>query len=206
MVMWEMDRKAQVFILIIAAALLFAGGYKFASLLAPEPLSEVIVDENVQEAGEVKQAGEMDALGVHVAGAVKKPGVYILEPGARVEDAVGRAEPLQEADLNCLNLARRVADGEKIYVPREGEVQTSSEGSIVDPGASAVQGESGGKININTASAEELDTLPGIGPALAQRIIDYRTANGHFRSIEDIKQVSGIGDRRYEQLKNLITI
>lgn len=198
--MWEMDRKVQVFIILIAAALLFAGGYKYALLLAPGPVSEVTVAEKVEETVEI------ETLGVHVAGAVNKPGVYHLGPGARVEDAVSRAEPLPESDLNYLNLARRVVDGEKIYVPKEGEVQTSSDGSGVESGASAAQGEIGGKININTASASELDTLPGIGPALAQRIIDYRTTNGNFRSCEDIQKVSGIGDRRYEQLKDLITI
>ncbi|MDD2360007.1 MAG: ComEA family DNA-binding protein [Syntrophaceticus schinkii] len=196
--MWEMDRKAQVFLIIIAAALLFAGGYKYALFRAPGPESEVTVTEQVEE------TREMETLGVHVAGAVNKPGVYQLGQGARVEDAVSRADPLPDADLNHLNLARRVVDGEKIYVPREGEVQTSSDGSGVESTASAV--ESGGKININTASAAELDTLPGIGPVLAQRIIDYRTTHGQFRSVADLQKVSGIGSRRYEQLKDLITI
>jgi len=202
--MWEMDRKVQVFIILIAAAILFAGGYKYALFLVQSSEQEITVAEKVEET--VEETDEMEKLGVHIAGAVKKPGVYYLGTGARVEDAVSTADPLPEADLNHLNLARRVVDGEKIYVPKEGEEQTSFDGSSVEPGASAAQVESGAKININTASAAELDTLPGIGPTLAQRIIDYRTTNKHFRSIEDIKKVSGIGDRRYEQIKDLITI
>jgi competence protein ComEA len=104
---------------------------------------------------------------------VNKPGVYHLDPGARVEDAVNRAGPLADADLNALNLARRIVDGEMIRVPKEGDAVTP-DGNSTESGILATQEQLGGKININTASVAELDTLPGIGPAIAQRIIDYR--------------------------------
>ncbi len=198
--MWEIDRKVQVFIILFAAALLFAGGYKYASRSGASAVPELAV----VEAGDPKEAEE-DELAVHVAGAVKSPGVYYLKPGDRVKDAVQQAVPLPDAELNSLNLARRVTDGEKIYVPKHGEAAAVGESSM-GQGIPAQQGETGGKININTASATELDTLPGIGPSLAARIIDYREKSGPFKSTEDIQKVSGIGARRYEQLKDLIAV
>ncbi|MDD2555657.1 MAG: ComEA family DNA-binding protein [Syntrophaceticus sp.] len=204
--MWEIDRKVQLLIILIAAALLFAGGYKYATLLAASSASEVAITGQVHEPEDAEENQEADLWGVHVAGAVNKPGVYHLDSGARVEDAVQRAEPLADADLNALNLARRIVDGEKILVPKEGEVTTAPDGNGTEQGMPAAQGQPGGKININTASLEELDTLPGIGPAIAQRIIDHRTTHGPFRSSEDLQKVSGIGEKRYEQLKGLITV
>ncbi|MFW0968428.1 MAG: helix-hairpin-helix domain-containing protein [Thermacetogeniaceae bacterium] len=198
MLMLEIDRKVQIFIFLIAAALIFTGGYKYAMWLASGSEEEVIIENNVEDI----DSREIKELGVHIAGAVKKPGVYYLSLGSRVEDALRLAEPLAEADLNTLNLARKLADGEKIYVPREGETpEQAMSGAVLTE-----QGSAGQKININTATAAELDTLPGIGPAIAQRIIDYRTEYGPFRTIADLQKVSGIGERRYEQLKALVTI
>lgn len=196
--MLEIDRKIQVFIFLIAAALIFTGGYKYAMWIASDAEEEVIIENNVEE----DDAGEAEELGVHIAGAVKKPGVYYFSLGSRVDDALRQAEPLAEADLNALNLARKLADGEKIYVPKKGETpEQALNGTVLTE-----QGASGQKVNINTATAAELDTLPGIGPAIAQRIIDYRTEHGPFRTIADLQKVSGIGERRYEQLKDLVTI
>lgn len=196
--MLEIDRKIQVFIFLIAAALIFTGGYKYAMWIASDAEEEVIIENNVEE----DDAGEAEELGVHIAGAVKKPGVYYFSLGSRVDDALRQAEPLAEADLNALNLARKLADGEKIYVPKKGETpEQALNGTVLTE-----QGASGQKVNINTATAAELDTLPGIGPAIAQRIIDYRTEHGPFRTIADLQKVSGIGERRYEQIKDLVTI
>jgi competence protein ComEA len=202
---WEIDRKVQLLIILIAAALLFAGGYKYATMLAASSAPEVAITEHVNEPEDAEENQETELLGVHVAGAVNKPGVYHLDPGARVEDAVNRAGPLADADLNALNLARRIVDGEMIRVPKEGDAVTP-DGNSTESGILATQEQLGGKININTASVAELDTLPGIGPAIAQRIIDYRTNHGPFRSSEDLLKVSGIGEKRYEQLKDLIII
>lgn len=204
--MWEIDRKVQLLIILIAAALLFAGGYKYATMLAATSAPEVAITEHVNEPEDAEENQETEFLGVHVAGAVNKPGVYHLAPGARVEDAVKGAQPLADADLNALNLARRVVDGEKIRVLKEGEVAAAPDGNNIELGTPAAQDQLGGKININTASVSELDTLPGIGPAIAQRIIDYRTTHGSFRSTADLQKVSGIGEKRYEQLKDLIAI
>lgn len=196
--MFEIDRKVQIFIFLIAAALVFTGGYKYAMWINPTPDAEVIIEDSIEDTGNQ----EAETLGVHVAGAVSKPGVYYLSFGSRVEDAVREAEPLAEADLNSLNLARKLADGEKIYVPKEGEIPAQVSGADVVAG----QGGAERKININTATAAELDTLPGVGPAIAQRIIDYRTDHGPFRSVADLQKVSGIGAARYEQIKDMVMI
>lgn len=145
---------------------------------------------------------------VDVRGAVAKPGVYTLPVGSRVQDVLAQAGgALSNAETRPLNLARKLNDGEQLYVPTVGEVAPT-------PAPAAVPAKSGasstkapiGKININTASVEELDALPGIGPALGQRIVDYRTQNGSFGTIEDLKKVRGIGDKSFEEIKGLITV
>ncbi|MCI0474876.1 MAG: helix-hairpin-helix domain-containing protein [Anaerolineales bacterium] len=142
---------------------------------------------------------------VDVRGAVNKPGVYTLPVGSRVQDALARAgDALTNADTRALNLARRLNDGEQIYVPTMGEatpVPPPGSGKTA-PTATRVAS----KINLNTATLAELDTLPGIGPSIGQRIIDYRTQNGDFKTIEDVKKVRGIGDALFNQIKDLITV
>ena len=134
---------------------------------------------------------------VDVDGAVVSPGVYRLKDGARVAQAIDAAGGLApEADVTGLNRASKVVDGQKIHVPTVGEQQASIAEAGVDVGASASSGVSGatGLVNINTASAEELQTLSGIGPSMAQSIIDERTKNGAFASVDDLMRVSGIGE------------
>ena len=146
---------------------------------------------------------------VDVRGAVNKPGVYTLPLGSRVQDALTLAgDVTSSADTRPLNLARRLNDGEQIYVPRVGEVTPTV---VATPGSRSVQLNAptkipGGKINLNTATLAELDTLPGIGPAIAQRIIDYRAQNGDFKTIDDLKKVRGIGDALFNQIKDLIAV
>lgn len=149
---------------------------------------------------------------VHVVGSVQAPGMVELEAGQRVSDAVQAAGGFSpEADQLSVNLARQVEDGEQIVV---GSVQegTAGSGSAQSSSSSSEQGsESGtsaasGKVNINTATVEQLTTLKGVGEATAQKIIDYRQQNGSFKKIEDLKNVSGIGDKRYAALKDSITV
>lgn len=130
------------------------------------------------------------------------PGVYELAEGARVSDALEAAGGAVEgAAPDALNLARVINDGEQIIVPtEEDQEQQAASGSAA--GASGM----GGKVNINTATAEQLDTLPGIGESTAQKIIADREANGPFASVEDLKRVSGIGDKKYADLADLITV
>lgn len=135
---------------------------------------------------------------VYVCGAVQKSGVYRLVQGTRVVDAISAAGgPVADADLTRLNLAKPVSDGEKIYVLRAGE---SGGGEQVSKDSSSE------KINLNTASAEELDKLPGIGKALAERIVTYRESHGKFKNIEELQEVEGIGPKKFTDLKNLVTI
>ncbi|MBI1800557.1 MAG: helix-hairpin-helix domain-containing protein, partial [Chloroflexi bacterium] len=140
---------------------------------------------------------------VQVGGAVLNPGVVRLSEGARVDDALKAAGgAIGNADLSRLNLARHVNDGELIYVPQVGEPTPT----VAAGGVRASPTPTGDKININTASADELDRLPGIGPALAQRMIEYRQANGPFERIEDVMKVRGIGPSQFESIKNLIVV
>jgi competence protein ComEA len=139
---------------------------------------------------------------VHILGAVARPGLYQFRDGDRAVDAISAAGGFtDDADQKQLNLARFLSDGEQIYVPTEEEV-ASGVGSI--PGAPA--GSSTGKVNLNTADSAALETLPRVGPSLAARIIAWREANGRFTSIEDLMSVSGIGDKTFAGLKDLVTI
>lgn len=140
---------------------------------------------------------------VHVAGAVRTPGVYDLPVDARVVDAVEAGGGLAVgADADAINLAARLADGQRVYVPLVGEVPPP-EPTVVG-GASA--GVSAGPIDINSAGAAELETLPGIGPATAAAIIAYRDLHGPFASVDDLALVSGIGDSKLAALRGLVTV
>ena len=137
---------------------------------------------------------------VYVSGAVKTPGVYTLAPRSLVDDAVKAAGgAIAEADLDHINLALEVRDQQQIHVPRQGETSQPATMNVVAASSAT-------RVNINTATLAELDTLPKIGPSTAQHIIDYRTKNGPFKKIEDLKNVSGIGDATFEGLKDLITV
>jgi competence protein ComEA len=137
---------------------------------------------------------------VYVTGAVERVDVYTLPPGSLVKDAVAAAGgATADADLEQINLAVEVYDQQQIHVPRKGEEVTPAATSVGVPSTTD-------KIDINTASVEELDTLPGIGPAIAQRIIDYRTEYGAFAAIEDITNVKGIGPATFEEIKDLIAV
>ena len=136
---------------------------------------------------------------VHVAGAVRSPGVYRMRPNARVDDAVGRAGgATARADLSQVNLAAKVEDGRQVLVPERVRAGT--------PAAAAVEPAPGVPLNLNTATLEQLQTLPGVGPVLAQRIIDYRQQHGGFGSVADLRNVTGIGDARYNELKSRVTV
>jgi competence protein ComEA len=151
---------------------------------------------------------------VHVVGQVRRPGVVRLPPGARVLDAVKAAGGAQaSADLNHVNLARLVADGEQIVVPKPGEsilpggvpgVGGTGAGSA-GPGSSG-GGSVGGLIDINTADAAALDSLPGVGPVLAQRILDWRAQHGRFSSVDELGEVTGIGDKILSQISPKVRV
>jgi competence protein ComEA len=143
---------------------------------------------------------------VHVTGAVRTPGLVALAPGARVMDAVAAAGGVAEdADIAAVNLARPVADGEQLAVPRVGDPPSPAGGATGSSvGGGAVGG--GAPVNLNAATQAELETLPRIGPALAQRILDWRQANGRFTRPTDLLKVSGIGQKLFDGLKDRVVV
>jgi competence protein ComEA len=147
----------------------------------------------------------------HAAGAVVSPGVYSLPAGSRIADLVAAAGgPAADADLNRVNLAAVVEDGQQVYVPRVGETAPggaagASAGGGGD-GAGAGGAGDGEPIDINTATADVLDELPGVGPAIAQAIVSYRDEHGPFGSVDDLVDVPGIGDAKLAQLRDLVTV
>ena len=134
---------------------------------------------------------------VDVVGAVRRPGLYMLRDGARVADAVARAGGTSaKAQLELVNLAARVADGEQVVVPRRG-----AEAVAAVPGSTSAPS---GPVHLNSATLEQLDTLPGVGPVTAQKILDYRQKHGGFGSVDELDAVSGIGPARLENLRGLV--
>jgi competence protein ComEA len=136
---------------------------------------------------------------VDVVGAVRRPGLYRLAHGARIADALTRAGgATAKADLAQVNLAAPLADGEQVVVPRRGA-------GIAAPGAgSAPAGGPAAPVQLSTATLEQLDSLPGVGPVTAQKILDYRQEHGAFQSVDELDAVSGIGPKRLEQLRELV--
>jgi competence protein ComEA len=146
-------------------------------------------------------------LFVHVLGAVRKPGLFQLAEGARVVDAIAAAGGLAETgDPAGVNLARSLSDGEQLYVPAVGEVPPPVPPGGGASGGSGSGGAATGPVNLNTATVADLDSLPRIGPAMAQRIVDFRTANGKFTSIDELRNVVGIGEKTFDGLKDLVTV
>ena len=147
-------------------------------------------------------SGEQGGIYVHVAGRVRRPGLYRVPAAARVAQAVERAGgPTRGADVSAVNLAARVEDGQQIVLPRAGAAPSAGAAgtSAAGPGGAA-----GAKLSLAQASQEQLEELDGIGPTLAKRIIEYRDANGGFRSIGELKEVEGIGEKRYQSLSEAV--
>ena len=173
------------------------------------------VDNKVAESNETVEIKE--TIVIHITGEVKKEGVIYLEKGARIVDAIKEAGgETKNADLSQVNLAYELQDGQKIYIPNKNEKISQYiigiNGKTIDSNGTNTGNEStssskeGAKVNINTATQNELDGLPGIGPALAQRIIDFREENGNFKSIEDIQNVKGIGNSKFDEIKDKIVV
>jgi len=226
--MFSLERRQQLVVLIIAAVLVFGGGYRYAVWQNRAAAGAAPSVEQAAPAGDVSAAAK--EVVVYVVGAVEKPGLYRLPAGARWGDAVERAVARPDAALEALNLAAPLPDGQKVVVPTRQQAAADNAGGTAAPstgsggvspagagpfapvaaggakGAASGTKTPGAPVNINTAGPEELDSLPGIGPSLARRIIQYRETSGAFKTPEDIKNVSGIGDKKYEQLKDLITV
>lgn len=190
-------KKEVIVVLIIVLTLVSLLTFK---LLSSNLEKKTRASLKVEEVEEEDLEEETEIIMVHISGQVKRPGLVELKAGMRLKDAIDQAGGLKEAaDMDRINLARKLSDEEKIYIPAKGEE--------IDIGIdlSLTEKSEEGKININTCSKEELMGLPGIGEVLAQRIIDHREENP-FESEEDLMQVAGIGEKRFEDLKELITV
>lgn len=165
----------------------------FVTAVTPHGTSTVIAPDGVHSsAGPVAQE-----IYLHILGQVARPGLYALPDGARVVDAVAAAGGFTpQADAGGINLARLVSDGEQILVPAIGAAPAG--------GVPGIGGD--GRVNLNTADAAALDTLPGVGPATAQKILAWREQHGRFETVEDLLDVGGIGEAKFDALRDLVTV
>ncbi len=186
---------------------------------AEDGLTEISVEkEDVISVEEEEKKDEPELIFVDVCGAVNSSNVVCIPEGSRVFEAIEAAGGTnEEAELKYINLAAVCQDGQKLYVPTKAETDAQSaaggvkaEGpaSVTDQSLMGIPGAntSGGTVNINTANSEELQTISGIGPSMASRILEYREQNGGFKRIEDLKNVSGIGERTFEKLKDKVSL
>lgn len=164
------------------------------------------IEENVEEINFANS--ENETIKIYITGEVNSPGVKELEDGARIEDAINKANGLtNEADISQVNLAYSLKDGQKIYIPNINEkideyVTDGNGEGIIEEDNNKISG----KININNANVNELCELPGVGQSLAEKIITYRNENGKFKTIDDLKNVTGIGEKKFESLKEYILV
>ena len=202
-----MFRKSMLVLLLLA---LVAGGGALYGMQAQQDattLDAATQPAAASSSGMAQEAG----LTVYVTGAVNQPGVVTVASGARVADAVNACGGLSpEADADAVNMAQAVKDGQQIRVPMKGAAKAVKDGTATKSaggnGVVASPEDAGGLVNINTADEKALDALPGVGPATAQKIIEYRETEGAFQSPEDIMKVRGIGKAKYEKMKDKITI
>ncbi|MFE8703235.1 helix-hairpin-helix domain-containing protein [Cytobacillus sp. FJAT-54145] len=206
MIEWIKERK--LYVLTGIGTIIF-GAYYF---LSPLGISDKEVDgwSETEEIALEKPAEEdvasneaPERMYVDVKGAVKAPGVYEVKEGDRVIDIIDRAGGLLElANEAVINFAMKVTDEMVLYIPTVGEEGVESQQVLTSVPLEA----DGGKVNLNKATESELQTIPGIGPSKAKAIVDYREQNGSFKTIEDLKSISGIGDKTFEKLKEHITV
>jgi competence protein ComEA len=201
---WFERNRAFVLVLLINLALM--GGF-FFWLRRPVSSPVEVLPPDPTPSPAPTATPTPSPVRVYVTGAVLHPDVYRLATGSIVKDAIEAAGGVtNDADMVRINLAQELQDQQQIYVPCVGEDEPPPPVAGGESTRSSGGAEPAGKININTALAEELDSLPGIGPAFAQRIIEYRDANGPFKSIEEITNVSGIGDATFQKIKDRINV
>ena len=191
------QKKALLFVAVVAV------GISLLLLLSAQarPTADVLRATPQPSASE---SVEQSFLVIDVQGEVKEPGLYQLPLGARVGDAIKAAGGVRKgSETSSVNLARFLEDGEQIYVAGNihNEILESAGGAGMSRGAGI-----GGKLNLNRATVNELDGLPGVGPVLAKRIVEYRNSNGNFSSIDELQKVSGIGPAKYGELQNFVTV
>lgn len=196
------DPRGTVVIWVVAAALGVFALMRLTGSGDEETGAPVRVDRSpAASAAGASGGGERAGLYVHVAGAVRRPGLVRVPAGARVAEALLRAGgPARKADLTGVNLAAQVEDGQQVVVPAAGAVPggTTSTGTAGAPASAEV------KPSLGSATVEQLDEIDGIGPTLAERIVEYRTENGGFSSLDELQDVDGIGEKRLETLREAL--
>jgi len=186
----------------VAAALVFAVVRALGGGGGPQP-PPVRVEGGATDSGRSRSRGAEGGLYVHVAGAVRRPGLYRVPEGSRVAAALERAGgPTRKAEVAAVNLAAPVEDGQQVVVPARGAAAPGATPSVGGTGAAAP----GAQLSLATATVDQLDALDGIGPTLAERILAFRDKNGGFRSIEQLREVEGIGEKRFEALKEALRL
>ena len=224
--MKKINKKIVVYIIIISVIALII--YEVA--IKRENLIENITDINTIETSEENETKEQEKVDitkkimVYITGEVKNPGIYELEENSRIKDIIEKAGGLKEtADITDINLATILQDEDKITIPSKEEnkqekqntekIQSNKQSKTTEKSqnTTSISTNTTGKnqntkVNINTATQTELETLPGIGPSIASKIVSYRKENGKFKSIEEIKKVNGIGESKYKKIKELIKV
>jgi competence protein ComEA len=219
---WWVDPRVRVGVLLTAAVVVGLAWFQVGRAERPAPAGTAPAPRPASAtsgAGSGSGSGATGAtttttaagsdLVIHVAGAVARPGIVRVRAGARVVDAIEAAGGgLPDAALDQLNLAAKVADGQRIAVARVGQPPPPEVGGATGTGTTSpgATGAPNGPVDLNTASQAELEALPGIGPALAQAILAYREEHGGFRSVGELQEVRGIGDGRFAQLSDLVTV
>ena len=199
---------------IVIAGVIVVGIFIFYMSTKTKTYDYSAVNETIQEKvdeEETKESEEPEEIVIHISGAVQNEGIVRLANGARAADAIEKAGGLtSEADLTSVNLAYVLKDGQKIYVPRVIDTEEDRQANRQQPESTFIENptkeNSKGKVNINTATMDEIASLSGIGEKTAIKIITYRETNGRFKTIEEIKNVSGIGDAKYENIKSYICV
>jgi len=199
-----------ILISIVVCMLLVIGYYIMQRTRRHDTLIMDFTSENTQMPT-YNTSEEEEVIIVHITGEVRYSGIIYLIEGGRIADAIERAGGTTlNADLSQVNLAYMLSDGQRVYIPHIADEETRKEDIVTEGNAeNIIIGGNNGRtrlININRASQTELETLTGVGPSTALRIIEHRRENGYFRNIEEIKNVSGIGEARFEAIRNHITI
>lgn len=196
-------------IVIIIIVIIFYYINSTKDIYNPTQTNEIV--EEIEEEEEISE--EEQKIIVHITGAVVNNGIVEVKESARINDVIEAAGGVtDDADLSNVNLAYAVKDGQKIYIPSKNDKEDIEDLKIIsdEAGTDIInegdEVQSSGKVNINTATKEELQTLSGIGESTASKIITYREENGKFKTIEDIKNVPGIGDAKFENIKDKITV
>ena len=224
----ELDFKKKIIIGLFFTVIILISIYLYYDYVNNNS-NDIITENNIEKEDERKtndlektinneiKSKDENIIIVHIAGAVVNPGIVKVKEGARLYEGIEVAGgSLNDADLSRVNLAYTLSDGQKIYIPKIGEVITGQSefseyissgignNDLLDSESGSLSG--GDKVNINTANQTELETLPGIGPSTAQKIIEYRNKNGKFETIEDIQNVKGIGDGKFDDIKDNIFV